>query len=310
MEGMLFLLVLSFWVFLTISFVSYYQYVKEKQTLTEHMNEVAVANSLIQPKKTGKAQKIIQALSKYADDFSSIGERINFFSESAEIEDLLMKAGHPYELTVTRFQGFKILLVVIGLLTGSVLLVIGFPFANLAFIILPFAGYFLPILLLKDAVKKRQEHLRRDLPDFLDTVSISLQSGSGLDNAIKEVIRYYTGPLREEFSRFIYEIELGLPREIAYQHLLQRNENEDFQSFLKSLIQGNRLGVPIASTFKEQSNEMRRISLEQVKEKAAKASPKVTLIISLIMAPTIMLVILGLVVLNMIYGDNNIFTLL
>ncbi|MEK5037262.1 type II secretion system F family protein [Sporosarcina sp. FSL K6-3457] len=301
-------LTLTFWIFLFVCFINFYRYVKERQALDEHINEISVTSSLLPLKKKSSLEKMIHKLSKYADEFSEIGERINFFSESSEIEDLLLKSGNRLELTVSRFQGFKILLVLIGVVTGVSMLILGFPFGNLAFILFPFAGYFLPIIALHNTVKKRQEQLRKDLPDFLDTVSISLQAGSGLENAIKEIIPYYSGPLREEFSRFLYEVELGLPREIAYQHLSQRNGNEDFQSFLKSLMQGNRLGVPVSETFKDQTNEMRRLNLELVKEKAAKASPKVTLVISLIMAPTIMLFILGLVILNVVFGDNNLFT--
>ena len=301
-------LTLTFWIFLFVCFINFYRYVKERQALDEHINEISVTSSLLPLKKKSSLEKMIHKLSKYADEFSEIGERINFFSESSEIEDLLLKSGNRLELTVSRFQGFKILLVLIGVVTGVSMLILGLPFGNLAFILLPFAGYFLPIIALHNTVKKRQEQLRKDLPDFLDTVSISLQAGSGLENAIKEIIPYYSGPLREEFSRFLYEVELGLPREIAYQHLLQRNGNEDFQSFLKSLMQGNRLGVPVSETFRDQTNEMRRLNLELVKEKAAKASPKVTLVISLIMAPTIMLFILGLVILNVVFGDNNLFT--
>lgn len=106
------------------------------------------------------------------------------------------------------------------------------------------------------------------------------------------------------------EISIGVPREKAYKDMLERNDNPDFQNFIKALLQGTKLGVPVATTFRIQSEEIRKVSIEQVKEKAAKASPKVTLITSFVIAPTIMLFILGLVVLNLIYGDNNILDML
>ena len=306
MDSLILLTILLFWLTFLFGMGNLYVYVRKKEVLKQHMSEIAVTSSLLRYKKKSRGDRIIDFLSRYADDFSSLGERINFFSESDEIAVLLRKAGNPYNLSVSRFQGFKIVCVILGFITGSFLVILGFPLSNIAFVTLPLIGFFIPILLVRSKAKKRQEHLRSELPDFLDTVSISLQAGSNLDSSIKEVIHYFDGPIREEFLKFIQEIELGVPRERAYNELLARNDNQEFQSFIKSLIQATRLGVPMAATFKSQSEDIRKISLEQVKEKAAKASPKVTLITSFIIAPLIMLLIIGLVILNMVYGEDSI----
>ncbi|MGE8207121.1 type II secretion system F family protein [Heyndrickxia sp. NPDC080065] len=310
MDTVILLSIVLFWLCLFIGLGNLFKYSREKESLKLYMSEVALAGLTSETKKTSFVKKLIKHLSKYADDLSNIGERINFMSESADIKLLLEKSGNPFELSVNRFQGFKIVCVFGGLLLGSFCVIMGLPLSNIALVAYPVLGFFVPIILIKSTVKKRQQQLRKDLPDFLDTVSISLQAGSGLDSAIKETIKYFSGPIRQEFSKYIHEIELGVPREKAYEEILRRNDNPEFQGFIKTLIQGQRLGVPIASTFQAQSDEIRRISLEQVKERAAKASPKVTLIISLLIAPLIMITILGLVILNMIYGDNNIFSLL
>ena len=189
-------------------------------------------------------------------------------------------------------------------------LIIGLPFSQYSIIFLPILGYFLPIIIVRNQAKKRQQLIRKDLPDFLDTISTSLQAGINLDQALREVIRFFDGPLREEFSRFNYEIELGVQRETAYRNLLSRNDNTEFQSLIKSLIQGQNLGVPIATTFKIQAEDMRKLREEQVKELAAKASPKVTLVTTFIVAPVSILMIAGLMILNMIYGENSIFNML
>ncbi|PWW17622.1 tight adherence protein C [Cytobacillus oceanisediminis] len=306
MDSLILISIIVFWLSFAFGMGNLYSYAKQKEVLKLHMTEIAVTSSLTNIKKKSLSDRIIAFLSRYADDFSSLGERINFFSESDEVEVLLRKAGNPFNLSVSRFQGFKIVCVLLGFMTGAFMVIIGFPLANIAFVTLPFLGFFVPIMLIRSTAKKRQEQLRSDLPDFLDTVSISLQAGSNLDSSIKESIHYFTGPIQEEFSKFIQGIELGVPREKAYLELLTRNDNEEFQSFIKSLIQATRLGVPMAATFKSQSEDIRKISLEQVKEKAAKASPKVTLITSFIIAPLIMLLIIGLVVLNMIYGEDSI----
>lgn len=68
------------------------------------------------------------------------------------------------------------------------------------------------------------------------------------------------------------------------------------------------LGVPIATTFKLQANDMRVIRKEQIKEEAAKASPKITLITTFIVMPTAIFLIGGLMIMNMFMGENNVLT--
>lgn len=309
MDSLLLITVIFFWLSTAIGLGNLYRYAGQKEVVKNHLTEITAPTYFRKKTKKSFLYRFITSLFKFADDFSKIGERINFYSESEEIKTLLTKSNHPFDLTVSRFQGLKIVCVFIGFFIGTFLLIIGFPFSNILFVILPFIGFFMPILLLKYQVKKRQDQLRRELPDFLDIVSISLQAGSNLDQAIKEVIIYFDGPLHEEFSKYLQEIEFGVPREKAYNGLLKRNDDEDFQMFIKSLIQATKLGVPMADTFKVQAENIRKISLEQVKEKAAKASPKVTLITSLMIAPLVMLLIIGLVILNMIFGESSIFRL-
>jgi tight adherence protein C len=189
-------------------------------------------------------------------------------------------------------------------------MLLGLPLSQFGVIVLPLAGYFGTILWLKNKAKKRQDELRYDLPDFLDTVSVSLEAGIGLDKTLNEVVKYFQGPINEEFSRFNQEISLGVPREDAYRELLNRNDNPEFQTLIKSLIQGQKLGVPIATTFKAQAMDMRVIRRELAKEKAAKASPKVTLITTFIVAPTAIIMIAGLMILNMFFGNNSLFNFL
>ncbi|MED4585375.1 type II secretion system F family protein [Brevibacillus choshinensis] len=290
----LFLFLLVFAIFLKET----YRYSVEKEKLIAHVHEIAGNKAYHVRKRETTSQKWTKRILAYSDDYSALGSRINFFSESHEVEEWLLKAGRPLDLTVVRFQGAKIFLALVGIIVGTVFFVLGFPFAHFGLIIWPMLGYFLPILLLKNKARERQNQLRYDLPEFLDTVSVTLQAGVSLDQSLREVIQFFEGPLREEFSRFNQELDLGVPREKAYEQLLRRNDNPEFQMLIKALIQGMRLGVPIAVTFKIQSENMRRIRKELIKEKAAKASPKVTLITTFVVAPTAIMLIGGLMVLN------------
>jgi tight adherence protein C len=309
MDAIIILSIIVFWITFVIAIRHYSVYLKEKRMLLEHISDMTEVSAFDKRSKKKNKTSMVQKLTKYADEFSDLGQRINFFSENHDVKDWLQKSGNKYGLTVERFQGMKIVLLLIGFISGVLSLVIGLPFSQYALIFNPMIGYFLPIIVVKNQAKKRQEALRHELPDFLDTISTSLQAGVSLDQALREVIRFFDGPLREEFSRFNHEIDLGVQRETAYRNLLERNDNPEFQSLIKALMQGLKLGVPIATTFKVQAEDMRQFREEQVKELAAKASPKVTLVTTFVVAPVSILMIAGLMLLNLIYGENSIIKL-
>ncbi|WP_175615254.1 type II secretion system F family protein [Piscibacillus halophilus] len=310
MDALIILSIIAFWFTTLICLKHYWSFLKDKRAALEHVSDVTNTDPFEKKeKKKNRRAEIFSHVTKYADDFSDLGQRINFFSENHMVEEWLRKSGNPLKLTVARFQGLKIFLLIVGFIAGVLAVLIGLPFSQYMLVFNPVIGYFIPIILIKREVKKRQQALRRDLPDFMDTISTSLQAGVSLDQALREVILHFDGPIREEFTRFNQEIDLGVPREKAYRELLKRNENEEFQSLIKGLIQGLELGIPIAQTFKVQADDLRQIRQEQVKELAAKASPKVTLVTTFLIAPVSIMIIAGLMIMNMLMGDNSIFNL-
>ncbi|WP_394238879.1 type II secretion system F family protein [Niallia oryzisoli] len=308
MDGMVVIVVCLCLLFLALSLRSYYRFFILKQELKEEVKEKAYVYNAFE-KKVTRREKTISRILEYADDFSVIGQRINFFSENHEIKKKLMQAGFPYNLTLERFQGLKMFLLIVGFIIGGISFVLRLPYAEVAVLLYPIAGYMGAILWLNRKAKQRQEELTFQLPDFLDTMSVTLQAGVGLDQALRDIVPYFEGPIKDEFGRFIQETDVGVPRGNAYQSLLERNESKEFQMLIKSLIQGERLGVPISRTFKHQAEEMRKIKKEKIKEQAAKASPKVTLITTFIVMPSALLLIGGLMAINMFKDNSGLFDL-
>lgn len=308
MDGLtvLFLLLALFFIGLGLKYsyeyTVYKNELKKKMRNDHHMDDIFF-------QKQSRREKIITKIFRYADDFSPIGQRINFYSEDHDVKKWLTEAGHPYGLTVNRFQGLKIFFMIIGLIIGSIAFVLRFPFSEITIIIYPIVGYLAVILWMKSKAKKRQEELTYQLPDFLDTMSVTLKAGISLSHAIKDIIPYFEGPIQEEFGRFIQEVQIGVPRTVAYRMLLERNTSREFQILIKALIQGERLGIPISKTFYQQSIEMRKLKKEIIKEKAAKASPKVTLITTFIVLPSALVLIGGLMIINMFNQNSNLFDL-
>lgn len=308
MDGIIALTVILAILAIGIALRSMYVYTIQRKDLKGHVEETLDSFDEFELKITRK-EKILTKMLKFADDFTDLGQRINFFSENADVEKLLIQAGYPYQLTVERFQGLKIFLLIVGTIIGGISLILGLPYSQFMVILLPIFGYMGVVMWLRSKAKKRQEEISYQLPDFLDTMSVTLQAGVAMDQAIRDIIPYFEGPVKEEFGRFIQEVSVGVARSEAYRTLLIRNDSKEFQILIKSLIQGERLGVPIADTFKQQAEEMRKIKKEMIKEKAAKASPKVTLVTTFIILPSALILIGGLMMINMFNQNKGIFDL-
>lgn len=308
MDGVIALCIVLVILTIGISLRSFYVYLNEKRSLQEEINESVFNEHWIEKKKTRK-EKSLEKIFKFADDFTDLGQRINFFSENDEVKMYLTQAGHPYGLTVARFQGLKMFMLVAGFFLGGILFILQFPFSQFMLIVLPVAGFVGTVFWLKGKAKKRQEEISYQLPDFLDTMSVTLQAGVAMDQALRDIVHYFEGPVKEEFGRFIQELSVGVPRAEAYKSLLARNDSKEFQLLIKSLIQGERLGVPIADTFKQQAEEMRKLKKELIKEKAAKASPKVTLVTTFLILPSALVLIGGLMIINIFNENKGIFDL-
>jgi tight adherence protein C len=261
--------------------------------------------SILSPHKRKKEKlgsQLKRCLFQLAHRLSNVGQKFPLFINEADLERKIALAGHPQGLNVAGFMGLRFVTVFAGLVAGNVLSLIGFGVFTQLLLIL--AGLFGPVIWIHHAAKKRQEQIGVDLPDFLDAMSVTLQAGTPLDPAMKQVVDSLDGPLNEELTRFMQELDLGVPREEAYTRLMKRNNCPELETLVVSLIQGSKLGVPIANTFRVMAEDIRATRIGKIKEKAAKSGPKVTLVTSMLILPGVILSVMGLLVLHFIYNSG------
>lgn len=297
----IFIIIVAAWVSLGIAGFYYVQYQKEKQEVEKNLS--MYFNTTVLKKDHVDRWTWI---TNWLDRLAPIGEKIELLSDVNELESHLIKAGNPYGLTLARLQGAKIAGFLIGLSLGFVVYVIGIPLiSSLLAVICPLGGYMAPLVGIRMLAKKRQGQIQQDLPDFLDMMSITLQAGMGLDEALTYYVQTSKGPLSEEFTRLLQEVKFGVQREVAYRSLLNRTEVPELEALIQSLIQAHNLGTPLSDTFTQQAYEMRRMRAEKAKEMAGKASPKISMISGLIIAPSIMILIFGTLILKYFFSPDS-----
>ena len=154
-------------------------------------------------------------------------------------------------------------------------------------------GFVVPGVWLSRKGGARQKEIRRELPETIDLMAISVQAGMGLEAAIELASQSVPGPLGDELHRLLQEIQLGSSRRQALHQLRDRTDVQELSSFALALIQADSIGSPIAEVLQSNSARMRLIRRQVAREKAAKLPVKLLIPMMLFIFPALFVVIIG-----------------
>ena len=225
-----------------------------------------------------------------------LGRRLSGADSAERIRRKLDLAGNPPGWTVDRVTSGKILGAGVGLVIAllfSLMLGTGAP-ARIALVLAGIVvGFFGPNLYLYQKAYDRSAQIQRDLPDAIDLMTISVESGLGFDAAVQQVSRNTTGPLADEFSRVLREMQIGASRAGALRAMSDRSNVPDLKSFVSSMVQADSFGVPIAQVLRIQSSEMRVKRRQRAEEKAQQVPVKITVPLIFCILPCLFVSVMG-----------------
>lgn len=226
-----------------------------------------------------------------------------------EIRHKLDLAGNPNNWTVSDFLGLRGLVAIVTatLLTLLSLALHSDPAFTLLFLgVGGVIGFFLPVFWLGRKIRRRQHLIQRQLPDAMDLLTISVESGLGFDGAMAKVTQKWDNELSRAFARAISEIRVGKLRREALRDMAHRIEVPDFTNFIAAIIQADQLGVSIAKVLRIQSEQMRIKRRQRAEELANQAPIKMLIPLTFLIFPSIFIVLLGPTVLIFMSGGFNV----
>ena len=136
----------------------------------------------------------------------------------------------------------------------------------------------------------------QSFPDALDLLVSSVESGLGIDAALKRVAREIapaSPQLANELQLVNHEIAGGVPRLEALRRLAARTGVDEIKSLVNMLTQAERFGTSIARSLRVHSRVTRQRRMSKAEEEAAKVGPKITIVMIVFMLPCLMVVLLG-----------------
>lgn len=227
--------------------------------------------------------------------------------KSAQLERAhrsLQSAGQDFVLTPEELYGTRIVsaavaaaVILLGILMlgkfglGAIMLCLAFG-APL--------GWMYPTLWLGERRKVRAKHVVRDLPVFLDFITMAVEAGLNITGAIEQSVQKGPpGPLSQEFSRMLRDLRAGLPRAEALRRMSDRMDISQITNFTSALIQADRVGASLSDTLRAQAMQRREERFLRAEKLALEAPVKMMLPLVLFFFPLIFVVLAYFIVLQM-----------
>jgi tight adherence protein C len=163
---------------------------------------------------------------------------------------------------------------------------------------LPAAGFFAPDALLERRARLRKRRLVGALPDACDLLAVAAAAGRGPASGFAELARGSDGPLAEELRMTVAELSCGRPLPAALRSLRDRVPGSELATLCAAIERSRRYGSPLAEQLRRQSSALRSDQRRAVEERAAKAAPKIQLVVALVLVPSVLLMITAALIAN------------
>jgi tight adherence protein C len=162
----------------------------------------------------------------------------------------------------------------------------------------PVAAFVAPDLLVEGAARRRRARVAAELPDALDLMATGAGSGRSVGRLLEEAMRTSTGPLREELAATVAAMECGSSRAQTLRELGERSRGTTLAGLAAALERSRRHGSPLARALHEQAGSLRAEQRREVTERAARAAPKMQLVVALLLVPSVLLMVAAAIVAN------------
>jgi len=207
-----------------------------------------------------------------------------------------LRAAGLYTLSPGTFTGYRVLLTAVlpglwlwlslGLDYPTTLVVLGFVLAMAV-------GWVLPMTILRERGRRRLADIEYEMPELIDLLVVTVEAGMGLAGGLQLAGARFGGPLGEELRLTLQEHNLGIAMNEALRNLLDRAGTPSTRSFVRSILQGEQLGVSIGQIMRNLAREMRTRRRQLAEEKAQKAPIKMLFPLIFLIFPAMFVVLLA-----------------
>jgi tight adherence protein C len=150
----------------------------------------------------------------------------------------------------------------------------------------------LPWFWLRDVRKRREQDILRDLPIYLDMLTLALEAGGALSVALRVATeRAVDSPLKQAFLRVQGDLRAGRSRAEALRTLGERLDVASMTPLIAALIQADTSGGSLAAVLRAQSEQRLNERYAAAEKLAMEAPVKMLLPLVLCILPCTVVVL-------------------
>lgn len=209
----------------------------------------------------------------------------------------LLRAGFESDEAPLVYAGARVALL-LALPTVALLVELGRPLPEMLIGILVSvaAGWLVPVGVVDGMVRRRQERIRRAIPDGLDLLLVCVEAGSSVESAIQRVGRdmlVVHPELAGELAVVVRKTKAGMPRADALRGLYSRTGVDELRLIGASIVQSERWGTSISKVLRVSAETLRRKRKQTAERHASTAPIKMTIPLVTMILPALFITLLG-----------------
>jgi len=195
----------------------------------------------------------------------------------------------PYET----FMGYRLLAGVGGAVGCLWLVAPSAPLVGLiGGVVMGLCGCTLPFSVVRTRAERRQTQLEYSLPELIDLLVVTVESGLSFSGSLRMAALRLRGPLKDELGLALQEQRMGLSVSDSLASMLERSDGPNMRSFVRAVLQGEKLGVSIGEIMRNLAVEMRKRRRQAAEERAQKAPIKILFPLVFLIFPAMFIVLL------------------
>src|SRR3712207_529333 len=209
----------------------------------------------------------------------------------------LVRAGFESDEAPLVYAGIRVALLV-ALPAIAVLIELGRPTPEIliAVLVALVAAWLVPLGVVDGMVRRRQERIRRAIPDGLDLLLVCVEAGSSVESAIQRVGRdmlVVHPELAGELAVVVRKTRAGVPRDDALRGLYTRTGVDGLRLIAASIVQSERWGTSISKVLRVSAETLRRKRKQTAERHASTAPIKMTIPLVTMILPALFVTLLG-----------------
>lgn len=211
------------------------------------------------------------------------------------IEDKINMLGDKRTFSAISFMNGR-------LLTSIIVFILTLYYSNIGYIIAPlvtvayyYAYYY---VLITRNINLRIKKLDKEALYFFEILTLTLESGRNLENALEVTVKNVNSELSREFEKTLFEMKFGKSLVESLHDMKKRIPSETINNIILSITQTNIFGNSIVTTMYDQLDFLRDKQILEIKGQIAKIPNKISMISVLFIVPLILMLILGPLFIN------------